>query len=725
MDNIKKTTLSLIAAALFTVSTATAANTTTPRLGMEGVELVGGVTWGQLDEYSTMQTGFYLFPYSSGYAPDRANPIYQAKPLGGCAYNDGIVYSNEFDSRNSNVFPMWRTYDARTFKMLSEHKLEDNCNSTTSGITYDTTTGYIYGFNETYTEYYVVRIDPNTGAMTRLGDMLDRTYRYLGIACSPKGELFCTFLDKDTDVIYLGKIRKSDGRIAKVGTIKATNLFDGDIFINSAYDQAMFFEHSTGKLYWMFQSTSSYLYKEITSIYEVNTTTCEAKFLAYMPFKLDAPGAFFMEPRAKAPAIISHFTWTPEADGSNNGTVSMALPSTAYDLSPLSEPLQLIVTAGNDTIVNETAQPGSTWTRDFNNLSTGWQNWDITVKNTIGDGPTVQRRFFAGYDVPKAPSNIRLVQDGLHTKVTWDAPTEGVNGLPINTETLRYRVVRYPNEVTVSESQDSLSFEEDHPAEMTRYVYSICAIDGDRLGKSAFSNNLIVGTPLDVPYGGKFTSPFDVFNYYTVIDSNKDNVTWTFDNTWKHIYYAYNPLVDADDWLIAPPINYKKGKIYQLKFTAYSSMSDYPEDMDVTFGRERTPEAQNEVLMDLRMIPTELDEDAPDYYSTTFTVPEDGVYYYGFHVVSPKYHEILWLYDISVTEYVPAGVEQTLADGDVRVTTDNGTMNVTTAKTTQISVADTSGRTVAKAFGRSLHTPLRSGIYIVSASGKTMKVAVK
>ena len=183
--------------------------------------------------------------------------------------------------------------------------------------------------------------------------------------------------------------------------------------------------------------------------------------------------------------------------------------------------------------------------------------------------------------------------------------------------------------------------------------------------------------------------------------------------------------MDADDWLIAPPINYKKGKIYQLKFTAYSSMSDYPEDMDVTFGRERTPEAQNEVLMDLRMIPTELDEDAPDYYSTTFTVPEDGVYYYGFHVVSPKYHEILWLYDISVTEYVPAGVEQTLADGDVRVTTDNGTMNVTTAKATQISVADTSGRTVAKAFGRSLHAPLRSGIYIVSAGGKTMKVAVK
>ena len=38
--------------------------------------------------------------------------------------------------------------------------------------------------------------------------------------------------------------------------INATNLLPGDSFINSTYDQAMFFNNSTGKLYWMFQSSS-------------------------------------------------------------------------------------------------------------------------------------------------------------------------------------------------------------------------------------------------------------------------------------------------------------------------------------------------------------------------------------------------------------------------------------------------------------------------------------
>lgn len=725
MNKTIKAVLATVASAVLAAPAASASDDLFQRLSMEGVNLVGGVTWGQIDNVTSMESGFYLFGYDNKYAPDRTNPIRLARPLGGCAYNDGIVYSNEFDSRNTSVTPVWRTYDAATFKLLSEHALSDNCNSTTSGITYDATTGNIYGFNETYLEYYVVKINPATGEMTRLGDALDRTYRYLGIACSPKGELYCTYIDKETDTIYLGKIRKTDGKIAKVGVVSATNLFDGDIFINSAYDQAMFYNHSTGKLYWMFQSSSAALYQEITSIYELNTTTCEAKFVAYMPFKLDAPGAFFVEPRLKAPAIIDGFDWKADADGSADGTVSITLPTKAYDLTPLSAPLRLVAVAAGDTVVNVTAEPGSTYTKRLTDLPHEWQEWNVTVENAVGAGPTVQRRFFAGYDMPKAPTNIRLVQDGLHTKLTWDAPTEGANGMPINKDNLRYRVVRYPYEVTVAEAQDSLSFEEDHPAEMTRYVYAVCAVDGDMLGKSAFSNNLIVGTPLDVPYGGEFTSPFDVFNYYTVVDANHDNITWTYDTSSHRAYYAYTPYNDADDWLISPPINYKKGKTYQLKFVATSSMADYPEDMDVTFGAGRTPEEQSKTLLTLRNIPNDFDEMAPDFYSTLFTVPEDGVYYYGFHAITPKYHEILWLSDISVSEYDPSGVEETLADGGVTVASADGAIDVTAAQPTRVTITDMCGRVVAQGTGKSLHAPLKGGVYVVSAGGKALKVAVK
>jgi hypothetical protein len=98
----------------------------------------------------------------------------------------------------------------------------------------------IYGFDETYTETYVVRVNPETGEMTRLGDMQDRNYKFFAMACSPKGELFCTYLNKQTNDVYLGRIRKSDGKVAMIRGINATNLLPGDSFINSTYDQAMF-----------------------------------------------------------------------------------------------------------------------------------------------------------------------------------------------------------------------------------------------------------------------------------------------------------------------------------------------------------------------------------------------------------------------------------------------------------------------------------------------------
>ena len=44
--------------------------------------------------------------------------------------------------------------------LLSEHELSDNCDNTTSSLAYDPTTNQIYGINYTYTESYVVKVDP-------------------------------------------------------------------------------------------------------------------------------------------------------------------------------------------------------------------------------------------------------------------------------------------------------------------------------------------------------------------------------------------------------------------------------------------------------------------------------------------------------------------------------------------------------------------------------------
>ncbi len=91
-----------------------------------------------------------------------------------------------------------------------------------------------------------------------------------------------------------------------------------------------------------------------------------------------------------------------------------------------------------------------------------------------------------------------------------------------------------------------------------------------------------------------------MYNYYTILDENNDRFTWSYDKNTASAYYGYNMYNDADDWLISPPINYKGGKEYVLKFKAYSSLSSYLESMEVKFGDERTPEGQNRFCLIFR-----------------------------------------------------------------------------------------------------------------------------
>ena len=698
------------------------------RLSMEGVELIGAVTWGKVDQFTLMQPGYYEFSYDRKFSPDKTSPLFKASPLGGCAYHDGKIYSCEYSTFSHKVKPVWRIYDAKTFKLLSEHELKDNCESTTTCITYDPTTGNLYGLLETYDETFLVKIDAATGNMTRIGSMLDHlSYtKYLAIACSPTGTIYCTYLNKSTDAIYLGKFRKTTGQVSMIRGISATNLLPGDAFINGAYEQAMFFNNATGKMYWMFQGSSATLYKVVTQIYEVNPVTADAVMVAYTEDELQGPGAFFLEPDLKAPAIISDFKWTPDEEGSLSGTVSFKLPSETYGAKALTGDLNLEITDGDKKVVFEgTKAPGDDFTMHVDNVKNDWNNYYITVSNESGDGPTIKRTFFAGYDKPKAPTNVKLTSEGLHTTLTWTAPQEGVKGNVIDVDNLTYTVVRYPGEVTVAKDLKTCSFEEDHPEDMTRYVYTVSATANNTTGPAAMSNNLIVGKPLDVLYGGEFQSAADMYNYYTILDSNGDGYTWMYDQDYNRALYYFSQVNAADDWMISPPINYKRGKKYELTFTAYSSSSTYKEDMQVTFGNDKTAEAQSEILLDLTQIPTIDEPYAPEQYKATFMAPSDGVYYYGFHAVSEKFREYIYLSNISVKEAEASAISQLEYGADFMVKTGNGVLSVIANDADMVIVRDMSGRVVAESRGSLNNAKLVNGVYLITVGDKTVKTVVK
>lgn len=682
MKFIRKSLMALaVACAAQSVS---AADNLFGRFAMEGVDIIGSVPYGQVNSYEAMTSGYYLFGYDNKYQAQLTSPLLKAKVSGGSTYHDGKIYACEYDDgyRLGDQKPHWIIYDAKTFKVLTDIEKGSNYELTTSSITYDPTTNKIYGICRLYMETWLVEIDPETGNAKRIGDILDNRYRYECVGCDSKGILYMIYMetlnnDEGSDAWYLDKVRKTDGKMVRVGEISVENLFTGDSYVNDTRKQSLFCNFNTGKMYWMYPSSSSFLNKEITAITELNTSTAVATFKAYLSTPVLTSGAFFREPAKKAPAVISDFKFQADAPAALNGKMQFRLPETSYDGSKMTGAVKVLVVEDKDTLVNTESTPGALFTSSDMAFTNDNHEVAITVSNADGEGPTVKRSFFVGYDTPSACTNVKLTSDGLKTTLTWDAPTVGESGAPVNTEALTYKVVRYPYEVTVAEGLKECKFEEEHPSDMTRYVYLVTPSADGYDGPGTYSNNLIVGTPLDVPYGGAFTGPADMLNYYTILDSNSDGYSWGYTVKQASAIYQYNPQKAADDWLISPPINYKKGHTYVLTFMAHSTMEDYPEAMVVTFGNGKAPDAQSQVLLNLEQVPTPPLLGNDNTYNLEFTVPEDGVYYYGFHCVSPAYHSILYLHDISVKDKEDTSVSSKFAsDATVKSVTNLGGQRV-------------------------------------------------
>lgn len=705
--------------AVLAAQTVNAASDLFGRLAMEGVDIIGSVSYLKISAYDAGETGYYRFGYDNKYQAQTTSPLQQASVSGGSTYHDGKIYACEYDNsfRIDLQKPHWVIYNAKTFERIKDIEMPADYSSTLWCITYDPTTDKIFGIKQmSAMDYCFVEINPETGEQKQIGGVLNNQYRYKTLACDKKGQLYVIYMeslnnDESTDVWYLDKVQKTTGKMVRVNTISMTNLFDGDYYINDTRRQAMFCNFQTGKMYWIFPSSSGYLNAEITNIVELNTTTAVGTLKAYLTRTVLTTGAFFTEPTEKAPAIISDFKFVPNEAGALKGKLSFKVPSEAYDGTALDGDQTITVKEGDKVIVSTTAQPGADFTSDELEFTNENHSLEITVSNASGEGPTVKRTFFAGFDQPKQCTNVKFTVDGLKATVTWDAPETGVNGAPIDKSKLTYKLVRYnyPEPTTVATGLKENKFEETLSSDMTRYVYGVVPSVGQADGAEALSNNLIVGTPLDMPYGGMFTSPLDFMNYYTIIDANGDANKYGLngDGSWgyaqPYAVYKYSPGNDADDWLISPPINYKAGKTYVLSFKAHSAMDDYPEAMDVTFGNDRTPETQSKnVIWGSFNIPLQPTPSTDNEYNVEITVPTDGVYYYGFHCVTPAYHGVLYLSDINIKEKGTTSIKADFADAN---------------ETTPVFITNLNGQRI---------NAIQHGVNIVKMNnGKTKKVVVK
>lgn len=165
---------------------------------------------------------------------------------------------------------------------------------------------------------------------------------------------------------------------------------------------------------------------------------------------------------------------------------------------------------------------------------------------------------------------------------------------------------------------------------------------------------------------------------FTIVDANKDGMTWKWSSGNNCVWYYTNQYFNANDWLITPAVLLEAGKTYQMIVNASPQIPNVRERMELAYGVAPTARAMRNNILEPIVV---------SFYQATnesymVTVQETGDYYFGVHCISDRDKYALRVYNISVIEDVnitanenpdePGVYYTTYYDGNVAHTLSDG-----------------------------------------------------
>lgn len=197
----------------------------------------------------------------------------------------------------------------------------------------------------------------------------------------------------------------------------------------------------------------------------------------------------------------------------------------------------------------------------------GYYIYKVVPYNAAGDGVYKEFAAYVGEDLPGAPQNVTLTTHGGNAEITWVAPEKGQHGGYFDNASVKYNVVRMPDNKVVVEGTTSLRAT-DAVSVKKGYSYVVTAVNKKGVGASATSKTMSFGPEDSVPFTSPLTTQDD-FDHWVTADKNNDGNTWTFYKPTQTTTYDRCDQ-NADDWLYTPALKFEKCKTYQVRYT-YSS----------------------------------------------------------------------------------------------------------------------------------------------------------
>lgn len=539
--------------------------------------------------------------------------------------------------------------DVNTGEYTAKREIE---NSTTEAplildeMTYDPKTNRIFGlhYDTSANKSYIYEIDRTTLDITLVAT-IDKVLFYT--LAADNGSLYA--VRKGGMKSYLSKIDISSiNKTTK--TCEYSDLGNTSIYLGD-YSQTMEFDKTTHRLWWMAQTSDGNAY-----LVELNPQTgaqIKKEFIDN-EMQLLGMGIPYQYVADGAPSYPRAFKATADAKGALSAQLSWTTPSVSYLGAKLSS-LTGTKVYRNDQLVytsTETTQGKSVAWTDRPSTD-GYYIYKVVPYNAAGDGVYKEFAAYVGEDLPGAPQNVTLTTHGGNAEITWAAPAEGQHGGYFDNASLKYNVVRMPDNKVVVEGTTSLRAT-DAVSVQKGYSYVVTAVNKKGVGASATSKTMSFGPEDSVPFTSPLTTQDD-FDRWVTADKNNDGNTWTFYKPTQTTTYDRCDQ-NADDWLYTPALKFEKGKTYQVRYT-YSSANWV------------TPDKHEQVMEQMKVWlcaepiatgATKLIKETGEFHTASniflygkdnFQTETTGSARLAFQACSEANHGQIYLKDISIREY--------------------------------------------------------------------------
>lgn len=513
-------------------------------------------------------------------------------------------------------------------------------------MTYDPKTNRIFGlhYDTSANKSYIYEIDRKTLDIALVAT-IDKVLFYT--LAADNGSLYA--VRKGGMKSYLSKIDISSinktTKTCEYKDLGNTNVYLGD------YSQTMEFDKTTHRLWWMAQTSDGNAY-----LVELNPQTgaqIKKEFIDN-EMQLLGMGIPYQYVADGAPSYPRAFKATADAKGALSAQLSWTTPSVNYLGAKLSS-LTGTKVYRNDQLVytstETTLGKAVTWTDKPS--TDGYYIYKVVPYNAAGDGVYKEFAAYVGEDLPGAPQNVTLTTHGGNAEITWAAPEKGQHGGYFDNASVKYNVVRMPDNKVVVEGTTSLRAT-DAVSVQKGYSYIVTAVNKKGVGASATSKTMSFGPEDSVPFTSPLTTQDD-FDRWVTADKNNDGNTWTFYKPTQTTTYDRCDQ-NADDWLYTPALKFEKGKTYQVRYT-YSSANW------VTPDKHEQVMEQMKVWLCAEPIATgaaKLIKETGEFHTASniflygkdnFQTETTGSARIAFQACSEANHGQIYLKDVSIREY--------------------------------------------------------------------------